>query len=214
METFSSNLNIATTWLLARAKSHVVAIFDENVLDNCPLPQLTPLSDGLPTADSLLRHSDGDSSLVCVRSLSFWSNASGWHVRYWCAVVKVWESAWARRLPPHPVLPQTTWGWPDPHPSPFWVVIPRILKMRPWGHWGGQVGGKRETDFFFLSFLGGEYPFYPWTLEVDRKKPPPGGFSYFLCSLIKNPEEEEPHRWLFTRCCEGVLFLRVLDQGT
>jgi len=41
-------------------------------------------------------------------------------------------------------------------------------------------------------------------LQVDRKKPSPiRGVSYLLCSLIKNPEEEDPPRRICTRYFEG-----------
>ena len=43
---------------------------------------------------------------------------------------------------------------------------------------------------------------YRISCESDRKNPPPGGVSYLLCSLIKNPEEEDPPRstwWRFAR---------------
>ena len=29
---------------------------------------------------------------------------------------------------------------------------------------------------------------------IERNPPPPGGVSYLLCVLIKNPEEEDPSR--------------------
>ena len=49
--------------------------------------------------------------------------------------------------------------------------------------------------------------------HFDRKRPPPGGFFYLLCSPIKNPEEEDPPRTICPpfEAPEGVLFLRVLD---
>ena len=51
-------------------------------------------------------------------------------------------------------------------------------------------------------------------VHTDRKEnPPPGRVSRFLCSLIKNPEQEDPPRRICTRCF-GVLLLRVLDHGT
>ena len=37
----------------------------------------------------------------------------------------------------------------------------------------------------------------------SKEPPPPGGVSYLLCSLIKNPEEEDPFRRICTRCLEG-----------
>ena len=43
---------------------------------------------------------------------------------------------------------------------------------------------------------------YPW---VDREKPPPPReVFYLLCSLSKNPEEEDPPRRICTRCFEGL----------
>jgi len=48
-----------------------------------------------------------------------------------------------------------------------------------------------------------------WCMLIERT-PDPRGVSYVLCSLIKNPEKEDPSR----RNCykfEGGLFLRVLD---
>ena len=41
------------------------------------------------------------------------------------------------------------------------------------------------------------------TYAVSKEHPPTGVVSYFLCSLIKNPEEEDPPRRICTRCFEG-----------
>jgi len=38
---------------------------------------------------------------------------------------------------------------------------------------------------------------------IERNPPPSGGVSYLLCSLIHNPEEEEPPRRIGTRCFAG-----------
>jgi len=39
--------------------------------------------------------------------------------------------------------------------------------------------------------------------HIDRKKSPPGGFSYFLCSLIKNRVQEDPPRRTWYKSLEG-----------
>jgi len=39
--------------------------------------------------------------------------------------------------------------------------------------------------------------------HFDRKKPPPVGFPYLLCSLIKNPEKEDPPRSAWYKFFEG-----------
>jgi len=43
-----------------------------------------------------------------------------------------------------------------------------------------------------------------WSKETPPSEPPhPGGVSYLLCFLIKNPEEEDPPRRICTRCFLG-----------
>ena len=43
-------------------------------------------------------------------------------------------------------------------------------------------------------------------VRLDQKKPPPpGGVSYLLCSLIKNPVSEDPPRRICTRFCTMVV---------
>jgi len=46
-------------------------------------------------------------------------------------------------------------------------------------------------------------PFNKYSLCWSKETPPPGGVSYLLCSLIKNPEEKEPPSRICTRCFEG-----------
>jgi len=41
------------------------------------------------------------------------------------------------------------------------------------------------------------------SVYADRKDPSPRGGSYFLCSLIKNPEKEDTLRTICDRCFEG-----------
>jgi len=38
----------------------------------------------------------------------------------------------------------------------------------------------------------------------SKNTPPPRGGSYLVCSLIKNLEEEDPPRKIYTRCFEGI----------
>jgi len=48
--------------------------------------------------------------------------------------------------------------------------------------------------------------FFQWYLDWagwSKDPPPPGEVSYLLCSLIKNPEEEDLPRRICTRCFEG-----------
>jgi len=66
----------------------------------------------------------------------------------------------------------------------------------------------------------GSYSLMPtgWSIKLIERNPFSGGVSYLLCvcSLIKNPEEEDP-LWCFeggTNCSRGVFFLWVLDWGT
>jgi len=49
------------------------------------------------------------------------------------------------------------------------------------------------------SFKCGTFPHSFWSQEI----PLPRGVSYSLCSLIKNPEEDDPPRRICTRCSEG-----------
>ena len=44
---------------------------------------------------------------------------------------------------------------------------------------------------------------YLSTHTLIKRNTPPGGGSYSLCSLVKNPEEEDPPRIICTRCFEG-----------
>ena len=78
--------------------------------------------------------------------------------------------------------------------TPTSTLMPHTLKIPP--------DLARSTSYVSLSFLIflSNLSFH----HSDRKNPPPpGGVSYLLCSLIKNPEEEDPPRRICTRCFVG-----------
>jgi len=76
-----------------------------------------------------------------------------------------------------------------------------------------QVSYERTMSHIWMSHVTYEWTILPcqvyrlceWTSHVTliEETAPPGGVSYLLCSLIKNPEEEDPPRRICTKCFEG-----------
>ena len=64
---------------------------------------------------------------------------------------------------------------------------------------GSHVGYKRVISPVWISHVSPEGLTSRWSKEP----PHPGGVSYLMCSLIKNPKEEDPPRRICTRCFEG-----------
>jgi len=65
---------------------------------------------------------------------------------------------------------------------------------------------KKEKSGEKIKLIERNPPFLSFFLGFRRPSqslPPPSEVSYLLCSLIKNPEEEDPSRKICTRCCEG-----------
>jgi len=83
--------------------------------------------------------------------------------------------------------------------------------MCKWLHWfatGMPAASCTQLPFEGALLLIGSKillvaPLHILGTHLIQRTPPPGGVSYFLCSLIKNPEEEDPTRRMCTRCFEG-----------
>ena len=68
----------------------------------------------------------------------------------------------------------------------------------------GDEQRRNVDDISYFSTSSNRYNMYNiYTCILIERNTPPGGGSYLLCSLIKNPEEEDPSRRICTRCFEG-----------